>query len=141
MTDVVQWKLNQKLAIEEVLSFPVSLLAQLPRPPVLVLKTERPGFVALDFREHSKTKTTDELVVFNVGEIEALVEAAENDRIFERDFLGFCDIKARNPVWRLTREIALGSVPGILSKPPESRRWTTARFLERIGARLQSVRV
>lgn len=141
MTDVVQWKMDPGLAVEEVLSFQVGLLLQLPRPPVLVLKVDRPGFVVLDFRKAGAARTRDDLVVFDSHEVAALIEAVEQDRFLEADFKRVCDAKLEDPRWCLTREVALGDVPGILSKPPVSQKRTTSWFLGRIGARLQSVRV
>jgi hypothetical protein len=74
------------------------------------------------------------VLTFDRDELRALVLGVEADRIWHREFLGFCFEKWRAPAFRLTAELALGG-----ANRDCQASWSCERFLQRLQARLCSV--
>jgi hypothetical protein len=85
------------------------------------------------------TATTDThaaraIITFDRDELRALVLGVEADRIWHREFLGFCFEKWRAPAFRVSSEAALGG-----ANPDPQIAWSSASFLRRLQARLTAV--
>ncbi|HEX4352550.1 MAG TPA: hypothetical protein VHZ95_06545 [Polyangiales bacterium] len=85
-------------------------------------------------RDHGFDHGVNTAVVFDRDELHALVLAVEADRIWHREFLGFCFEKWRTSSFRVTEEIALAG-----ANPDSQRRWSTARVFLRLQARITDV--
>jgi hypothetical protein len=136
------------------LDLPALLLTELPEPIVLHLHVPgAPGSVLFttctvhhpDSRsEHAHAKheagvSTDSraaraVITFDRDEMRALVLGVEADRIWHREFLGFCFEKWRAPLFRVSSEAALGG-----ANSDQQSAWSSARFLRRLQARLTRV--
>jgi hypothetical protein len=136
---------SNPLDLREVLAFEVRLLGELPLPPVLVVEVS--GFdstVVLDLRKRPNTwrrQSGPRHPTFELSEIEALVEACEQERCWPRDFLSWCQRKQREPHWRLTREIALEGADGLIRRPPKPKNWTVGRLLDALDAKLRLIKI
>jgi hypothetical protein len=74
------------------------------------------------------------IITFDRDELRALVLGVEADRIWHREFLGFCFEKWRAPAFRVSVEQALGGA----NRDCEVA-WSCARFLRRLQAQLSAV--
>jgi hypothetical protein len=74
------------------------------------------------------------IIAFDRDELRALVLGVEADRIWHREFLGFCFEKWRAPTFRLSVEQALGG-----ANRDCQAAWSSARFLRRLQAQLSAV--
>jgi hypothetical protein len=80
------------------------------------------------------TRAARAIITFDRDELRALVLGVEADRIWHREFLGFCFEKWRAPAFRVSSETALGG-----ANPDPQIAWSTASFLRRLQARLTAV--
>lgn len=127
---------------EQVVSeLPAQLLAELPEPIRLWLDV--PGaptqvcFFSGPHDPRSEAHVLADTIVFDGDELNALVCAAEADRIWHGDFLGLCFEKWRKPEFRVeTAALLAGANPDAGQAGHE---WSVERVLRRLGARLQLV--
>jgi hypothetical protein len=118
--------------MDAVLELAAESLADLPQPIALHLDVAGSPlpvvFVTCSLSTHASTA-----IVFDRDELRALVLGVEADRIWHREFLGFCFEKWRDSSFRLSEEIALAGAN------PDEARWSTSRMLSRLQARITDV--
>jgi hypothetical protein len=128
--------------VQALLDLPALMLAELPEPIALHLQVPgAPGSVLLTTRSSQSpdapsahVPAASAIIKFDRDELRALVLGVEADRIWHREFLGFCFEKWRAPLFRVSSEIALGG-----ANPDLQAAWSSARFLRRLQARLSAV--
>jgi hypothetical protein len=127
--------------VRALLDLPALVLAELPEPIVLHVHVPgAPGSVLLTTRSiPNSDASTDSragraIITFDRDELRALVLGVEADRIWHREFLGFCFEKWRAPAFRVSSEAALGG-----ANPDPQIAWSSASFLRRLQARLTAV--
>ena len=124
--------------VSEMMAFEARHLMALPIPPQLSLHVPGvPGFVRIEANPPVPGGVdTHEpgALYFDAAEWEALVMAAEADRVWPSDLRAICQLKRAELDWTLTPTRALAG-----AQPDPSERWTVAQVLDRIGAQLLSV--
>jgi hypothetical protein len=135
---------SSPLDFNEVRGLPARLLSELPLPPVLVIEVA--GFdtsIILDFRPRPNTwrrQPEPRYASFELDEIIALVEACENGRCRPKDFVAWCQRKAKS-YWRLDRVTALNGADGLIARPPKPKGWTVGEFLKALGCQLRLIKL
>lgn len=74
--------------------------------------------------------------VFDGEEFVLIVRGVENDRVWSTDLRGWCNLKTRDPGWRVKEKDVMGGVVN-----PDEPGWTLERVLKRIEAKLLSLEV
>jgi hypothetical protein len=74
-------------------------------------------------------------IVFDRDEIAALVVAAQSDRVWRKELLGFCFEKWRRPALRIDLNDAMGGAVPVAPMPA----WSVGEVLARLGATLVRV--
>lgn len=136
LTNTSNVQLNNSIAFEEVLGFSAHLLAQLPLPTTLVIEVEwwdTPVIFVVNDRARERS---DGYPVFDGKEFAAIVRGVENDRVWSTDLRQWCNVKKRDPGWRVKESEVMGRVVN-----PDSPGWTLDRVLKRIEAKLLSLEV
>jgi hypothetical protein len=123
----------------EVEAFPARLLGGLPVASTLWLHVPgvegRPVAVATSAVAAATARAAG-LVAFDAGEWEAVVVAAESDRLWPADFRSAVARKHDDEAARLELGHALGD-----ARPDPARGWSVGRVLDRIGAKLVRVEI
>lgn len=121
-------QLAERRELEELRQFPAALLDRLPAPVELRLRV--PGHEG-PVRVTARRERDEEGIVFDHAEWNALVVAAESDRMWAADMRDVCANKARMAGWSLDLEHALAG-----ARADAPRNWTVGAVLTRIGAEL-----
>jgi hypothetical protein len=132
---------NAIVAARSLLDFPARWLPDLPEPISLsLLVAGAPVPVVFAFATIATIATTphseDAAVLaatirYDRDELRALVLGVEADRIWHREFLGFCFEKWRRPTFRLSLTEALAGA----NPDHEQPAWSLERILYRLQAR------
>jgi len=136
LTNPVNMQLNNPVAFEEVLGFSAHLLAQLPLPTTLVIEVEWWNTPVIFVVNDRARDPIDGCPVFDGKEFAAIVKGVENDRVWSTDLRQWCNVKKRDPGWRVKESEVMGGVVN-----PDFLGWTLDRVLKRIEAKLLSLEV
>ena len=123
---------HESSALQALLDFPCLWLPDLPEPICLrLLVAGAPVPVVFDTSARGEElPVLATRITFERDELRALVVGVEADRIWHREFLGFCFEKWRKPSFRLGLAEALaGATPDREQAP-----WSVARVLRRLQA-------
>jgi hypothetical protein len=124
---------NSNIAARALLDFPARWLSDLPEPigiPLLVAGAPVPVvFMTTPHAEEASVLAAT--IRYDRDELRALVLGVEADRIWHREFLGFCFEKWRRPAYRLSLSEALGGA----NPDHEQPAWSLERILHRLQAR------
>jgi hypothetical protein len=82
----------------------------------------------------SPPRALSDTIVFDAPELDALVLAAEADRLWHPEFLGLCFEKWRSGEFRVREHEVLAG-----ANPDESVTWTLRQVLQRLGATIECV--
>jgi len=134
--------------LREVLGFRASLLVDLPEPVTLLINLEGFGELRISTlnpepRERVQiaqrfTPTLSSTPVFFGAEWTAVVDAAEQDRVWPHQLREWCSKKRQRPTWELTPTYAMGAT---LHDHEPPKHWTVDQLLRRLGAELLSIEV
>jgi hypothetical protein len=103
----------------------------------LSVGSSKPVIVAFSTSRQAYSLLMQAKVPCFVGsEFRAVAYAAQNDRVWSKDFLRFVNKKAREPSWTLTERFATGEVYNLASLT-----WSIGQTLERIHAELLAIEV
>ena len=131
---------------EQVVSeLPAQLLAGMPE--TIRLWLDVPGaptqvcFFTGPRDSHAEAHVLADTIVFDGEELNAIVCAAEADRMWHRDFLGLCFEQWRQPEFRVDAASALSGANGANPDAGQAitEQWSVERVLRRLGASLQLV--
>jgi hypothetical protein len=124
---------NSSVAARALLDFPARWLPDLPEPiSISLLVAGAPVPVVLATTPHSEEAAVLAATIrYERDELRALVLGVEADRIWHREFLGFCFEKWRRPTFRLSLTEALGGA----NPDHEQPAWSLERILHRLQAR------
>jgi hypothetical protein len=122
--------------MRSLLEFPGRWLIDLPEPVVLHLRVAGAP-VPVSFVTHATASCGEAPVLaasisYLPDELHALVLGVEADRIWHREFLGFCFEKWRRPTFRLSVAEALDGA----NPDHEQPAWSCERILQRLQARV-----
>jgi hypothetical protein len=95
---------------------------------------EQDAVARLQSEPHQPSRELSDTIVFDGAELDALVLAAEADRLWHPEFLGLCFEKWRSGVFRVREHEVLAG-----ANPDDSVTWTLAQVLERLGASIECV--
>lgn len=128
----------QSAELQELLTMPARLVSGLPVPVCLHLRVPgSPVPVMLWTGAYATGRATTpvlaDVIVFDGAELEALVVAAEADRLWHADFLGLCFEKWRTPDVPVRAAELLG---GANAEPDAG--WSLSRVLVRLGLEVES---
>jgi len=136
LTNLVQ--LNNPTAFEEILNYPAHLLPQLPLITAVSIEAgwwKTPVVFFVNGRLIRLVQSRG-WPAFDGEEFAAIVRGVENDRVWSTDLRQWCNVKKRDPAWRVKESEVMGGVVN-----PDSSGWTLERVLKRIEAKLLSLEV
>jgi len=136
LIDLNNAQLNNPVAYEEILGFPAHRLPQLPLRTILVIEAEWWDTVVIFVVNGKIDVQSRAWPVFDGEEFASIVKGVENDRVWSTDLRGWCNLKRRDPGWRVKEKEVMGGV--VQPDPPG---WTLKRVLKRIEAKLLSLEV
>lgn len=131
-------RVRQNAELQELLAMPARLVSGLPVPVCLRLHVPgAPVPVVLwsgvaELRD--VTPVLADTIVFDGGELEAMLPACEADRLWHPDFLGLCFEKWRRPEVPVRSAELLG---GANAEPDAG--WTLGRLFTRLGIELEAI--
>jgi len=131
-----------------VLALTAQWIAELPEPMVLRLRVPGapvPVCIWTGSRRQTPSATSAaaapaagpalaDQIIFDRGELAALVCATQADRLWHADFLGLCFEKWRKPEVDISSDQLLAG-----ANPDPSQVWTLERVLRRLGLELEAV--
>ena len=122
-------------AARELLDFPCQWLADLPEPFSLrLIVSGAPVPVVFEFAARAADlPVLATRIVFDRDEVRALAIGVQADRVWHREFLGFCFEKWRKPGFRVGVSEALDGAMPDYERPP----WSLARVLSRLHAGIE----
>jgi hypothetical protein len=124
--------------LQELLAVPARLVSGLPMPVSLQLRVPgSPVPVVLwsgVAERRSVTPVLADTIVFDGGELDALVTASEADRLWHADFLGLCFEKWRRPDVPVRAAELLGG-----ANAEADANWTLGRVLARLGIEVEAI--
>jgi hypothetical protein len=122
--------------MRSLLEFPGRWLIDLPEPIVLHLRVAGApvpvSFVTRASERWAEAPVLAASISYLPDELHALVLGVEADRIWHREFLGFCFEKWRRPAFRLSVAEALADA----NPDHEQPAWSCERILQRLQARV-----
>ena len=123
-------------AVRELLEFPCQWLADLPEPfSVRLIVAGAPVPIVFELAVRAaEVPVLATRIVFDREEVRALAIGVQADRIWHREFLGFCFEKWRKPAFRVGLSEALDGAMPDLAQPP----WALARILARLQASIEA---
>lgn len=119
------------------LSFPIAVLHQLNACTLYLSVGSSKALIAFSTSRKAYSLLMQSKVPCFVGsEFRAVAYAAQNDRLWSRDFLRIVNKKAKEPTWVLTEEVATGRVYNL-----NKLSWSIGETLTRVHAELVSIEV
>ncbi|HET8938941.1 MAG TPA: hypothetical protein VFN67_36105 [Polyangiales bacterium] len=124
--------------LQELLALPARLVSGLPVPVCLELRVPGAPVPVVLWSgvagQRENAPVLADTIVFDGGELEAILPACEADRLWHADFLGLCFEKWRRPDVPVRAAELLGG-----ANPDPEAGWTLGRVLARLGIELEAI--